>query len=99
MRRPHRIWYLLLLLVPLAMVVPWLGAGPVVQFVAAGVGIVPLAAVMGRATEALAGRLGPQVGGILSASFGNAAELILGLVALQRGLIPVVKASITGSII
>jgi Ca2+:H+ antiporter len=98
MRWPHPIWYLLLL-VPVAMVVPWLGAGPVVQFLAAGIGIIPLAAVMGRATEALAARLGPQFGGILSASFGNAAELILGLVALRRGLIPVVKASITGSII
>jgi Ca2+:H+ antiporter len=99
MPRPHRIWYGLLLLVPAALVVHALGAGPLVQFVAAGLGIIPLAAVMGRATESLAARLGPQAGGILTAGFGNAAELILGLVGLSRGLVPVVKASITGSII
>jgi Ca2+:H+ antiporter len=99
MRPAQRIWYGMLLLVPAALAVHWLHAGPVVQFLVAGLGIIPLAAVMGRATESLAARLGPNLGGILTASFGNAAELILGVVALNRGLIPVVKASITGSII
>jgi Ca2+:H+ antiporter len=99
MHQGRRLWYLMLLAVPAALVVQWLNAGPLVQFLAAALGIIPLAAVMGRATESLAARVGPQAGGILSAGFGNAAELILGLVALNRGLIPVVKASITGSII
>ncbi len=99
MRLGQWIWYLLLLAVPVGFVVHWLGAGPLTQFLAAGLGIVPLAAVMGRATDSLATRLGPHLGALLTASFGNAAELILGLVALRRGLVPVVKASITGSII
>ena len=76
-----------------------LGASPVVQFVAAGVAIIPLAGLMGRATEQLAHRLGPGIGGLLNATFGNAAELILALFALSRGLDDVVKASLTGSII
>ena len=99
MRLAQRLWYVLLLAVPAAVALHWLHAGPVAQFLVAGLGIIPLAAVMGRATESLAARLGPNLGGVLTASFGNAAELILGLVALSRGLIPVVKASITGSII
>ena len=99
MRLAQRIWYLMLLAVPAAFAVHGLHAGPLVQFLVAALGIIPLAAVMGRATESLAARVGPAVGGIFSAGFGNAAELILGLVALNRGLIPVVKASITGSII
>jgi Ca2+:H+ antiporter len=97
--RPYYVLYLLLLAVPAAFVLHGLGAGPVPTFVVAGLGIVPLAAVMGRATESLAVYVGPHLGGLLSATFGNAAELILGLVALQRGLLAVVKASITGSII
>jgi len=60
---------------------------------------VPLAGLMGEATEALASRLGQGVGGLLNATFGNAAELILALVALNRGLYDVVKASLTGSIL
>src|SRR4051794_25605124 len=54
---------------------------------------------MGRATEQLAHRLGPGIGGLLNATFGNAAELILALFALRKGLDSVVKASLTGSII
>jgi Ca2+:H+ antiporter len=99
MRLVQRLWCVMLLAVPAAFVVHWLHAGPVAEFVVASLGIIPLAAVMGRATESLAARLGPSLGGLLSASFGNAAEVILGLVALRSGLIPVVKASITGSII
>jgi Ca2+:H+ antiporter len=63
------------------------------------VAIVPLAAYIGRATEDLAGRLGGGLGGLLNATFGNAAELIIGALALRRGLTDLVKASITGSII
>ena len=61
--------------------------------------IIPLAGLMGKATEQLAHRLGPGIGGLLNATFGNAAELILALFALSRGLDDVVKASLTGSII
>ena len=68
-------------------------------FVASALAIIPLAGLMGEATEQLASRLGAGVGGLLNATFGNAAELIIALVALQRGLYDVVKASLTGSII
>src|SRR5438128_12578979 len=91
--------YLLLLAVPAAFVLHFLHAGPLAVFAAAAVGIVPLAALMGRSTEALAVRLGPHLGGLLNATFGNAAEFILALVALRRGLLTVVKASLVGSII
>jgi Ca2+:H+ antiporter len=68
-------------------------------FGAAGLAILPLAAWMGKATERLAERLGEGVGGLLNATFGNAAELIIALVALRQGLHDVVKASIAGSIV
>jgi Ca2+:H+ antiporter len=68
-------------------------------FAASSLAILPLAALMGRATEALADRLGEGVGGLLNATFGNAAELIIAFAALRAGLHDVVKASIVGSII
>jgi Ca2+:H+ antiporter len=68
-------------------------------FVAAGIGIIPLAGWLGRATEQLSARTGAGVGGFLNATFGNAAELIIALMALSKGLTTVVKASLTGSII
>jgi Ca2+:H+ antiporter len=68
-------------------------------FVAAMLAIVPLAAYIGRATDELASRLGGGIGGLLNATFGNAAELIIGVLALQHGRIDLVKASLTGSII
>jgi Ca2+:H+ antiporter len=71
---------------------PWI-------FAAASLAIIPLAGVMGEATEQLAARSGAGLGGFLNATFGNAAELIIALVALRAGLIDIVKASITGSII
>jgi Ca2+:H+ antiporter len=83
-------------LAPLAHALHW-GAVPV--FVCAGLAIVPLAGLMGESTEHLASRLGAGVGGLLNATFGNAAELIIALVAMQNGLYDVVKASLTGSII
>jgi Ca2+:H+ antiporter len=89
----------LLVFVPLAAAGEWLEwSGPVV-FGCAALAIVPLAGIMGHATEALAARLGAGVGGLLNATFGNAAELIIALVALSKGLQNVVKASLTGSII
>ena len=68
-------------------------------FICSGLAIIPLAGLMGRATEHLASRFGAGVGGLLNATFGNAAELIIALMALHKGLIGVVKASLTGSII
>jgi Ca2+:H+ antiporter len=70
-----------------------------VLFAISALGIIPLAGWMGRATEALASRAGAGVGGLLNATFGNAAELIIALMALSKGLTGVVKASLTGSII
>jgi Ca2+:H+ antiporter len=68
-------------------------------FAASGLAILPLAGWMGRATEQLAERMGEGVGGLLNATFGNAAELIIAIAALQAGLHDVVKASIAGSIV
>ena len=92
---------LLLMAVPLAVGLKLAGVGGVGMFVGAGLGIVPLAALIGRATESLARRLGAGVGGLLNATFGNAAELIIALMILARGpeFYPVVRATITGSIL
>lgn len=97
--RLFRVSSLLLVAIPLAFLFRFGNFGPIAVFLAAGLGIIPLAAYMGRATEALAAYLGPQLGGLLNAAFGNAAELILSIMALRRGLYAVVKASLTGSII
>jgi Ca2+:H+ antiporter len=90
----------LLLFVPIAVALEW-GAPEryLLLFAAAGLAILPLAGWMGRATEQLASRLGEGVGGLLNATFGNAAELIISLAALRAGLHEVVKASLAGSII
>jgi Ca2+:H+ antiporter len=90
---------LLLVFIPLALLAEWLHWGALAIFAFACLAIIPLAGLMGSATERLASRLGAGVGGLLNATFGNAAELIIALVALQRGLYDVVKASLTGSII
>ena len=70
-----------------------------VIFCASVLAILPLAAIIGRATEVLAEQLGGGIGGLLNATFGNAAELIIGALALREGLVDLVKASLTGSII
>lgn len=91
----------LLVFIPVAFAVRYVGAwhNETVLFVVSALAIVPIAGWMGNATEQLAHRLGEGIGGLLNASFGNAAELIIALMALKAGLIDVVKASITGSII
>lgn len=89
----------LLIAVPLSWVLAWLGAPALAVFIACGIAIVPLAAEMGTATEAVAARTGPAVGGLLNATFGNAAELIVAVVALRAGLVNLVKASLVGSIL
>lgn len=70
-----------------------------VVFGLAALGLIPTAALIGRATEDLAFHIGPRLGGLLNATFGNAAELIIGSLALRAGLLVLVKASITGAII
>lgn len=81
-------------------VLAWVvGADPTILFVVSGVAILGLAWLIGLSTERLGALSGPQVGGILNATFGNIAELIIAFFALREGLIEVVKASLTGSII
>ena len=93
-------WLLVLLVcLPVALVLEHVvHAGALPIFLASSAAIIPLTALMGRATEQLAERLGEGPGGLLNATFGNAAELIIAIVALHAGLFDVVKASITGSI-
>ena len=91
--------YLLVPLIPLAIALELAHAGATAIFVAAALGIVPTAALMGRATEELAIRSGPGVGGFLNVTFGNFPELVIAFFALIEGLQEVVKASIIGSII
>ena len=75
------------------------GVSAIVVFAASALGIIPTAALMGRATEELAARSGPGIGGLLNVTFGNAPELIIALFALGKGLQEVVRASIVGSIV
>ena len=89
----------LLLAVPAAIAANLMHLPPLVVFGLSCLGVLPLAGYMGDATEHLAVRTGPTIGGLLNATFGNAAELIIAIVALQAGLVELVKASITGSIL
>ncbi|MEP7274630.1 MAG: calcium/proton exchanger [Acidobacteriota bacterium] len=89
----------LMVSIPVAIGLEVAHASAIAIFIASAIAIIPLAGLMGRATEHLAERLGEGVGGLLNATFGNAAELIIAIMALRRGLFDVVKASITGSII
>ena len=97
--KPRLDW--LLVFVPVAILLRFVPAleNPTALFVVSCIAIIPLAGWMGRATEHLAEHLGSGIGGLLNATFGNAAELIIALFALSKGLTGVVKASITGSII
>jgi Ca2+:H+ antiporter len=91
--------YYLGVFIPVAVALELAHAGPVVVFGAAALAVIPCAAVMGEATEAIAARTGPGIGGLLNVTFGNAPELIIAFFALIEGLQEVVKASIVGSII
>jgi Ca2+:H+ antiporter len=93
--------YWLLVALPVAVGLEWSHAGDLWIFLASAAAIIPLAGLMGRATESLAETLGAGIGGLLNATFGNAAELIIALIALSNGpaMYPLVKASLTGSII
>src|SRR5918992_846152 len=85
--------------IPAAIALELAHADPVLVFGAAALAVIPCAAVMGEATEAIAARTGPGIGGLMNVTFGNAPELIIAFFALTKGLQEVVKASIVGSII
>src|SRR5690349_9269663 len=91
--------YLLLVFAPISAVLEVIEGPPLAVFATACLAIVPLAGLMGKATDELAKHLGSTIGGLLNATFGNATELIITIFAVQRGLLDVVKASIAGSII
>jgi len=91
--------YLLALFIPIAVVLKIADAPDTAIFFTAAIGVIPTAALMGRATEELATQSGPGIGGLLNVTFGNAPELIIALFALGKGLQEVVKASIVGSIV
>lgn len=95
-----RFFYALLVIVPVVVVLELIGFdNHQVMFVLSALALVPLAAVLGVATEKVAESTGPKIGGLLNATLGNAAELIITIVALREGLVGLVKASIAGSII
>ena len=99
LKTSHRWLNLLLLFVPVAIVLDLLHVSPLLIFIASALAIAPLASVLGESTGALASQCGPAAGGILSATMGNATEMIIAFFALHAGHINVVKASLSGSII
>jgi Ca2+:H+ antiporter len=97
--RADSFFYLFLVYIPMPLIGKAIGAPASFVFMTACLGIIPLAWLMGKATEYLADRMGAGLGGLLNATFGNACELIIAFAALRAGMIDVVKASLTGSII
>jgi Ca2+:H+ antiporter len=91
--------YVLVPFIPIAVALRFADADATIVFFASALGVIPTAALMGRATEELAARSGPGIGGLLNVTFGNAPELIIALFALSEGLHEVVKASLVGSIL
>jgi Ca2+:H+ antiporter len=89
----------LLVFIPVTFIAEYLSAPALWLFIFSALAIVPLAKYIGESTEELTVYTGPALGGLMNATFGNATELIIGIMALHAGLIEVVKASITGSII
>src|SRR3954470_20907154 len=91
--------YLLVPFIPIAIALDVANSNDAVIFACSALGIIPTAALMGRAPEELAARSGPGIGGLLNVTFGNAPELIIALFALGNGLHELVKASLIGSIL
>lgn len=89
----------LLAFIPITIVANYLHFSPILVFFLAALAIIPIAKYIGEATEELTVYTGPALGGFLNATFGNATEIIIGIIALNAGLVEIVKASITGSII
>ena len=97
--RETRVMGVLLVLVPLALIAAARGWPAWLQFFLAVGAVIPLAAFIGSSTEALADRLGGKIGGLLNATFGNAPDLLVGVFGVQKGLIPLVKATLVGALI
>ncbi len=97
--KPSQLIDWLLIFVPIALALAWFGAPATPVFITSALAIVPLAGILGEATETLAEHVGSRAGALLNATFGNAAELIITIAAIREGLFTVVKASITGSIL
>ncbi len=93
------IFYGFLGFIPVSLAAHFLGWGDLIVFTTAALAIIPLAGWMGTATEEIAVVVGPSLGGLMNATFGNATELIIAVFALRAGLVNVVKSSLTGSII
>lgn len=91
--------YALLVFIPITIAAKFLGASDTVIFILAAAAIIPLSGLLGAATEEVAGYTGPTIGGLLNATLGNFAELVIAAMALRAGLVDLVKASITGSIL
>ena len=89
----------MLVFVPIAVVGDWLGLGGIFVFTCAALACIPMSYWLGQSTESLAGRLGPVSGGLLNATFGNAPELIISILALSHGLLIVVRTALIGSIL
>lgn len=99
MKLPFNAFYLLLVFAVAALLAELAHAEPLLVFVLSALGLIPLAKLIGDSTEELAVYTGPRVGGLLNATLGNAAELIIAVFAIQAGLLDLVRASIAGSII
>jgi Ca2+:H+ antiporter len=95
----NRVFAVLLIFVPATLISGWLGWPPLLQFFLSIAAVIPLAGFIGSATGALADRVGARTGGLLNATFGNAPDLLIGLFGVQRGLIPLVKATLIGALI
>jgi Ca2+:H+ antiporter len=95
----NKIFGPLLLLIPLAIAAEFFSSSALLTFLLSAAAIIPLAKYIGDATEDLAVRTNPAIGGLLNATFGNATELIVSVFAIQAGLVEVAKASIAGAII
>jgi Ca2+:H+ antiporter len=97
------LWWVIYACIPVAFVVHFVAGGrawePTGTFVLSALGLIPMARLMGVATAQLSDRAGPTWGGLLNATFGNACELIIGIVGLSKGLTEIVKATLTGSIL
>lgn len=91
--------YILLVFVPVTIIGEIAGFSDPLLFACSALAIVPLAGLMGKSTEAIAGYCGQKIGGLLNATFGNATELIIAFVAMKAGMFDVVKASLAGSVI
>jgi Ca2+:H+ antiporter len=91
--------YFLLIFVPIAIVLEYIHAEQLILFIIAAVGLIPLAKLIGDSTEHLASHYGATLGSLLNVTFGNAAEIIIAIVAINAGLLELVKASITGAIL